>query len=140
MAEALPDIRGFLLGDPTVSGMVNHGSPAIPSVFPVILKEVAPLPALTYHVVDMPSEGIDIDDIKSVGVKYMRLQIDCWGMTYPDCDALAWAVRARFDGFAGVMGTVPVVVTSRDNGFDDYESDRKQYRRVLDFILACYDT
>src|SRR5512142_1551375 len=106
MPEQLPDIKGFLLSDPTIAGMIKHGSPAVASLFAVDFGEIgeAPiLPAITYSVVDMPDEGYSIDDGKATGMRFLRVQIDCWAMSYGECDSLSWAVRNLFNGFAGMM-------------------------------------
>ena len=137
MSEALPDIRGFLLSDATISGAVGHGSPLVYGVYPYVLDEAAPLPAITYQIVSLTEDHLL--EGPSIGVNHARFQIDCWANSYADMDALSWAVRNLFDGYAGPMGEVSVAITLHEQVIDQYEPSRRQYRRVLDFIVIFYD-
>lgn len=140
MAEASPDFYGFLTGDSSVTSLLgtDGNSPLGYSVFPLVLKEGAELPALTYQGISLTEEH-RIEDGKSSGLNDMRLQIDCWANNYPDVEALSIAVRDLFDGFQGYMGSSYVNVTTHGNLIDEFEPSRRQFRRIMDFQIIFND-
>ena len=127
MSESQPDIYSFLHADSTIAGIVGT------RIFPLVLDEGADLPALTYQVIDVTEE--QTIEGTAANPRHMRLQVDCWAMSYASIVGLSWEVRRLFDGFQGNMGSVYVQHTERQNLIDSFEPDRKQYRRTLDFIV-----
>lgn len=140
MSEAAPNFYGFLTGDSSVTDLLatDGNSPLGYNVFPLVLKEGAALPALTYQVVSL-NEEYRLEDGKSAGLNEMRLQIDCWADNYPDVVALSLAVRDLFDGYQGYMGTSYVNVTTHGNLIDEFAPERRLYRRVMDFEIVFND-
>jgi hypothetical protein len=135
MSEVFPDIFGFLSSDPTVGPMVTNTSvsPAVIEIYPEVLDTAARLPALTYKTISLTEEHIL--EGPSDGLERMRVQIEAWAMTSDDADELCLAVRNLFNGYIGMMGQAQVNVTLHENLLNDYEADRKQYIRIMDFIL-----
>ena len=77
------------------------------------------------------SEGIAIDgpDGFSVG----RIQVDCYGATYPAAKALARAVRAALDGFAGGDLQLVRLIGTRDTREGGTNEAERLFRVSLDF-------
>ncbi len=75
-----------------------------------------------------------------------RVQVDCYGDSYADADAMSLAVMAALNGFAGKVGSTPIDVRGallEDIG-DDYEqpvhSDEAGIHRVSMEFLVWNDT
>jgi hypothetical protein len=96
------------------------------------------MPALTYQVIDDPAT-ITLDG-KSTGLHKMRLQVDCWADKYADVVGLSLQVCNLFNGFQGFIGFTWVNNTSKENVIDEFESARRQFRRILDFYIFFNDT
>jgi len=137
MAEHEPDIYGLLHGFAAVAAIVGT------HIYPDAMAEATALPAIRYQTIDQLEDSI-LDDGSSSGLFRRRVQIDCVAKKKSDAVALAQAVRDALDGFSGVVAAVPaasplltVYVNNvlRNNVLDDYEPERKTYRRILDFTL-----
>jgi len=123
-----PDIFAFLTGDSAVAALVET------RVYPGILSEQATRPALSYQVVSQVEDQTLLGPHS--GLPQMRIQVDCWANSYEGVVALALAVMERFDGYQGDMGDSQVSTTSRLNMIDIFEPSRRDYRRVLDFMVV----
>lgn len=119
------DFKAHLNGDGTVAGLI--GDRMHPSVRP----EGGALPALVYQVTtrdQLQTHGGRADTLRNV-----RVQIDIWSSTYSALLALDAAVRARMETAANSFKSAML-----PSGFDDYETDTKLYRRMLEF--SCWYT
>ncbi len=131
-----PDVFGYLSSQPAIASAVTHDG--VVSIFPLTLAETATLPAITYQIVSY-SENLVLDG-QQTKVNPMRLQVDCWDMTYDGVQALASAVNDSLSGFYGMMGSVAVGIGMLENFIDEYDSERRQYRKVIDYKLVFYDS
>jgi hypothetical protein len=107
-------------------------------MYPDTLATGVPLPALTFQMITEVSELTQDGDC---GLYTPRWQFDAWAKTAIDRETLGNAVRTALHGFAGFMTSgspetgTGVDVAIWQNSIDSYEPDRKQYRRMLDFII-----
>ena len=120
------------------AAIANSGvSPASMRMFPDILDEGVTLPALTYQLID---NGADHTlDGAADGLYHPRVQVDVWAMSAVARASLGEAVKTALDGYTGAfMAETFVGVLIWDNEIDSYEgdSDRKQYRKTLDFRIV----
>jgi hypothetical protein len=72
----------LLKNEPTIAALVTD------RVYPVILPTEPVMPCITYQIVGGSSQPTLTD----AGLQKVRLQIDCWGLAYPDADAVRTAV------------------------------------------------
>lgn len=143
----LTDLRAFIVSADT-SGLDADRAAAIASIraaigtkmFHDILDEGVALPALTYQLI---SDRSDLTQDGDSGLYDPRVQIDVWAKTALSRDQISAAIVTALHGYAGLMNPVgspvtgtPVCVITWDNSIDTFESDRKQYRRTLDFKIS----
>jgi hypothetical protein len=68
------------------------------------------------------SEPRDHTLMGATGLPTARVQLDCWGLIYPDAKAVAEQVRLALDGYRGLMGAVTVQCARVTDRHDDYLS------------------
>jgi hypothetical protein len=98
---------------------------------PDIPDEGSVMPAVSYLQVNRSSGHILEGD--SDGLHNSRIQIDIWSLDSDERANLGECFRAALDGFKGTVGSTEFNVVLLDNDIDSYESERKQYRKILDF-------
>jgi hypothetical protein len=92
-------IRSLLVDDGSVAALVGN------RVYPVQRKQGSALPAVVYQQIT----GVrDHTFAGASGFVASRYQITCWAETYGGADALADAVRAVMDGYAGTKESVVI--------------------------------
>lgn len=97
---------------------------------PLPLKSV--LPAIT-------NEQISRRRVRSAkGAVHLvdRMQVNCFGATPDDCDAVAEQVVLALDDWQDASGTVVIRNAAVDDERDNYSGDSERYRRVVDVIVA----
>ena len=110
----------------TVYTALTTGSP-LPTaaglrVYPMLMPQEPAYPALTYQrIANDPIASLDGNS----NLDRVRLQIDCWALTYLAAKNLAAEVRAE-------MATIGALLLL---DLDDYESNEKVYRVTMDFSL-----
>lgn len=114
------DLRAHLLADATIAGLVGE------RIYPVVRPETSPLPAITYQIVT--------DDAMTslsglCGLSNVRVQIDCWSLSYETSNAIGIAVRDR------MFVAAETFRTARADGQDVFEDDTRIRRRSLDFSV-----
>lgn len=117
----------------TIRSLIGSGSPIAYRMYPDILDEGCQLPALTYQLIS-ETGGHDLDASPD-GLYFPLVQIDVWANSALDRWNLGLAVKEALDGFAGTMVGTTVDALLWDNNIDSFESDRKQYRRMMDFRI-----
>lgn len=123
-------LRTFLLADSTIASLIGSGSAA--RLYPVKLPQGPTMPAITYQTIS--GQRVHSADGAS-GLSGPRIQIDCWGSTYAQADALFEAVRKRLDGYRGPAGSKDIQGAFFDTERDFYEADAELYRKSADFII-----
>lgn len=101
-------------------------------VFPVVLPQDPPMPAVTYQVLTQPT--YQTHDAKSFPNTWV--QIDCWSKTYLQSNQLADAIATALDGFRGQLGgTVSVSAFLLKARRDFFEGEVTEFRTSLDFSI-----
>lgn len=140
------DLFAYITGtpDPTLDASRIAALNAIQAaivkrLYPGILDEGSSMPAAVYQLIssrtDHQLDGTP-DDLFT-----QRLQIDVYASggtsDYSTCKALADNFRVALDGLAQIqIGSTYVNVITYDDERDEYDPDRKQYRRSIDFEVV----
>jgi hypothetical protein len=113
-------------------------------VYPLTLPARAGLPAVVFQTIpaagpltthgDQRGAGDPVPT--NTGYQRSRVQFGCWASTYEDAEALAIELFALLHGFTGPMGPVTIHSALGDLSQDDYDEDRRLYRRVADFMVS----
>lgn len=101
-------------------------------VYPVRMPEGAQMPALVYtSISSVPVVGISGQN----KLTKKRLQVDCYGSTYPDVKHLEQAVNNALINYQGTPDANSTSIESIQQllSIDLYEDDAKLYRVNLDF-------
>lgn len=128
-ASIVGDIRTFLLGDGTLSGLVGTRiyagklpqNPAFPAI------SITWISGLRTHTASGP-----------IGLSRPRITFDTWAKTYLECESVFDALRKRLDGYQGPIGGSPAHTVQGsffDSERDGYESEPELYRRSADFFV-----
>lgn len=130
-------LRARLVADNTVSGLVST------RIYPVILPQKPTLPAITFSKVS----GVRMHNLSgTAGRAVARISFNCWATTYLGAQAVAAAVRASLDGFAGTLsdsGSPAETIRTNillDNEIDFYEDETGVYRILQDYTLSHTET
>ena len=94
------ELRTFLLANAGVSALVGTRAYSAPA---------PPTAVLPYLTIQQISGTPDHNLVAASGVMRRRYQIDAWASTSAGAIALAAAVRAAVDAYAGSMGTLRVL-------------------------------
>lgn len=115
-------LKAHLAGDATVAARVGE------RIHPVLLPEGTTKPAIVYGRVGV-TDQIDLDSGDG-SLQEVRVQVDVWAATHSMCIEVAEAVRLR-------MQTATIASNNFRLGAafaqDDYDSEAKLYRVILDF-------
>lgn len=122
IAEAL---RTYVLADPDVAALTTR-------MYPAILPQNPTMPAITYQYISGASV---ISNDGPTGLENPTFQIDCWGSSYSQMDALFQAVRKRLNGAKGTFSTVEVQGIFLVRKRDLYDNDAKLHRRTADYEI-----
>ncbi len=124
-------IQQRLIADPTVSALIGT------RVYPVILPDDPTLPGATYQ---RASAVRDYTTTGAVSLSRIRLQIDCWALSYAEVKQLDAATRSCLEFFTGTLpdGTYVDSITI-DSSQDLFESDARYYRVMTDYIIVAVE-
>lgn len=103
-------------------------------IYPVVRPQGSALPAIVYT--PFAADQVHNLDGRDGSLRFIRVQIDCWSLTFDEVIAMAAAVTARLDTAATHFRSV----LEPGSGFDDYEPDTKLYRRSMDFRCSFTQT
>jgi hypothetical protein len=115
------DLKAHLQADGTIAGIVGQ------RIFPVIRPERETVPAITYTA--PPPDQVNHLGGRASSLRNFRLQVDLWAQAHSQVVTLDAAVRARMDTAAATFRAVLIA----GSGLEDYESETKLYRRMMEF-------
>lgn len=118
MKDIRPALRAFLLGDTAIAAAVGGADGA--RVYPVKLPQGTKAASIVYSRI---SARPDHTMAGPSGLARPRLQIDVWAPTANAATSLADLVKARLDGFAGLMGSGDDTVAVQGVFFADERED-----------------
>jgi len=104
-------------------------------IYPVSLPQTPTLPAITYMMTSEPTEHL-MNETSST-IKRAMFRVMCWDTAWSSVNAMAEAVSASLDAFAGLLGGAGgarcwVTQVNQVDLADDLTSWK---RRILDFEL-----
>ena len=97
------------------------------------------LPSWSYVIV---SDPVDYELTGPVSLGCTRIQIDCYGTVGADAIRLAKAIDAVLIGYRGTLPDPDATVVQgcfRTNKLDFFDSDARNYRRMLEYMF-CADS
>ena len=102
-------------------------------IYPVQLPEGSALPAITY----LYPGGSSQPTLNTTGYQRQRLEINCWGATYPDAVTLRGTVRTALEGTRAVLsdGTDLQDIEFIQPIDFPFETDAREYRCAIEFYL-----
>ncbi len=120
-------LRAFLLARPSIVALVGA------RIYPQILPQKPTYPAITYA----QASGVRLRILEGpAGRARPRISINSWADTHETMDAVADAVRAALDGYAGPMGDLNVGSVVLDNEFETFEEEARMHRKLQDYIIS----
>lgn len=121
-------IRTLLLSDSAIASLVGT------RVYPTLLPQGPTMPAITYQRISRISVA---DHLAGPGaLARPRVQIDSWGSTHDQAEALGEAVRRRLNGYRGpVTGAEDVQRISLETVRDLYDDEVKLHRHSADYFV-----
>jgi hypothetical protein len=127
IADLRPALRAFLLADAAISTAVGGTR-----IYPTVLKQGIRDPSIVYNRITGLGNWTTTGPS---GLTRPRFQIDCYATTSDQAEALADLVKARLDGYRGLMGSVMVQGVFFDTERDDYQADAELYRTSRDYFI-----
>ena len=118
-----------LLADATVSSLVGT------NIYPVVLPETMPdSPLITYRKIsDVTGYTLSGQAI----IYKARIEYNAWSSTYSDAKAVAAAIQASLEGFAGTLGDVFICfIACAGVNTDGLDEDSRLYRVQQDFLIS----
>ena len=117
------DLHSAIANNAGVAALVG-GTGTSARVYPLVRKQTAPVPAVTYQVIDRPRINTASMTGNNARVN-SRVQIDSWARTYAEVKALAAAVKTA------VLASSITAISLDER--DLYEPDTELYRVSADF-------
>jgi hypothetical protein len=110
-------------------------------VYPLTLPQTPTYPAIRYQRIDTQRAQYRMMGTGRAAYAKPRFQIDCYGITPATAQAVADAVRARLDGFAGLVSGVGIGSTATEDEASDIEpgvgpGGSAIFRHRLDFLIG----
>jgi len=118
-------LRTYVLADAAVAALTTR-------MYPVVLPQDPAMPAITYQYISGASV---VSHDGPTGLENPTFQIDCWGSSYSQMDALFQAVRKRLNGAKGTFSTLEVQGIFLVRKRDLYDNDAKLHRRTSDWSI-----
>lgn len=120
--------RKVLLADAAVVALVAT------RVYPKTLPQAPTFPAITFQRISRVPMADKLDAPGTLARP--RVQVDVWGKTDTEVDALATAVRHRLNGFKGtVAGEGDVQRIALDTNEDLYDAELQLHRHRADYFV-----
>lgn len=125
-------LYNLITKDPTVGALLAKNA-----VYPALMPEAAPLPAIVYQEVHgdgtMSQDGPD-------PLQYSRMQFDCYGAKYGDAKQLARALRQLLEGTTGLLSDGTVLENAeRISESDTFEDTPRIFRTMLEMKIVYGD-
>ena len=125
-------IHGLVTGDAGVSAIIGDG------LYPVMLPQGAPLPAIVYSLSDAPQQTT-VDG--PLGLTDARYQFSCWAKTHAAVVELSEALVSLLDFYSGTVEGVVIqgtqIMGRRDVPAVDVETEQlSRYGRLVDCIIS----
>ena len=111
------DLVAHLKNDTEVSALVGG------KIYPLLAPQNVSNPYIVYHVISDNSNQCISGDINQ---NEARFQIDVWSTKYSEVEAIKEAVISALIGFKS---------SNSISAMDDYESETKLYRKIIDFKI-----
>lgn len=131
MKDIRPALRSFLLADPAIAGVVGD------RVYPNVIPQGIDAACVVYTRIS--GEGAYHMRGPS-GLSQPRYQIDAWARDIDSAFGLANLIKARVDGFCGVMGAGTAAVTVQGVFMraerEDYDDAAQLHRVGRDYSIA----
>ena len=123
-----PLIRTLLLSDAAVAALVAG------RVYPKILPQSPTVPAVTYQRISRVGVADTLDAPGSLARP--RVQVDSWGSTGDQAEALGETVREAINGFRGnVSGGASVQRIALETVREEYDDEVKLHRHSADYYV-----
>lgn len=106
-------------------------------IYPLLLPQDAPLPAITYARVSTERESAFVTD---PGLSTARIQVDIWATSALNAMAVSEKVRSALHRYRGTIASVTIEESHIDNEIAMYEPDTEIYHMVLDFLILHLET
>ena len=132
MATIDQDLVDLLEASAGVTAIVGSGTAA--RIFPMLVPQgFENYPAITYQVI---SENREPELTKQNGLHQVRVQVNCWALTYAGARALKEAVRNCIDGSSSTFGNGVFIENSIDS-VEESEGARpgRLYAKRLDVLV-----
>lgn len=104
--------------------------------YPAVRPQGSPLPALVYQLVSSPG-AYHMGGVS--GLRSARVQVDVYGASYAEGQAVADAVELALSGASGLTGATDfrgVFLDARRDGFDPAQEEGSRVHRVsMDWVI-----
>lgn len=101
-------------------------------IYPLILKDKSPLPAVTYQRIDTPS----LNSMNATKLLVSpRFQFDLWAASYPAIKELSDIFRQTLANYTGAMGSDQCQFARYLTERDDFNPDVGIYRVIMEFEI-----
>ncbi len=115
-----------------LSGYANLVSLVSLRIYPEVLPQDCPFPAVSYHKVsETPEHAMSSE----AGVRSSRVQVSSFAETYVGVKAVLTQVKAALSRYRGTMGSTVFQNILLDGTWDIYEPDTGIYHCPADFIV-----
>lgn len=127
LIDGLQFLRAFLLADSAISTAVGNAR-----VYPTNLAQGQREPSIVFTLV---SEQTIRASLRSTGLVFARVQVDCWAATHAAAASLALLVKERLDGYRGQMGGAVVQGIFSEAASYNYDAAATLYRVSRDYFI-----
>jgi hypothetical protein len=114
------NIRAALIAQPAIAALITT------RCYPIVIPTESQLPALTFQIVGSASN----QGQTTHGMQRIRLQIDCWSLTYLEAVTLRDAVSTAMDGYQDANLSCLLL-----GKVDFFEAPSLQYRALVEFYV-----
>ncbi len=115
-----------------LSGYANLVSLVSLRIYPEVLPQDCPFPAVSYHKVsETPEHAMSSE----AGVRSSRIQVSSFAETYTGVKAILTQVKAALSRYRGTSGSTVFQEILLDGTWDIYEPDTGIYHCPADFIV-----
>lgn len=130
LKDIRPALRAFLAADAAIAALVVSGGTT--RIYPIKMPQGITATSIVYNEVsgqgDHHMEG-------SSGLVQVRMQIAAWAQTADAAHALFLAIKARLDGYRGLMDTVDVQGCFIDSWRDLDDTVANLRGKVADYFI-----
>lgn len=117
-------LRNGLLDSESVPALVSE------RIYPRILPQKPVYKAITYQRIS--NSGTN----GNTALRQSRWQLTCWAESDVEAHTLADAVKATLEGWSDTTQTPGIKMALIVNELDDYDSDAKVFKTIIDVMLT----